>query len=57
MYYLTLRIGREGVLWHFDLERLDIVVMMVVMNLSGDLRLDKLGGVVMDGLMDDGYQP
>jgi hypothetical protein len=56
MYDLTIGIGGIGIIWDFDLERLDVVVLVVEMVLSCNSGLDNLGDLVVDCLVDDRYQ-
>ncbi len=56
MYYSTIGIGGIGVIGDFGLERLDVVVLMIAMVFSCNFRLDKLGSLLVNGLVDNGYQ-
>lgn len=56
IYDFAIGIGGIGIIWDFDLERLDVVVLMVEMVLSCNSGFDNLGGLVVDCLMDDRYQ-
>jgi hypothetical protein len=56
MYDFAIGIGGIGIIWDFDFERLDVVVLVVEMVLSCNSGLDNLGSLVVDCLVDDRYQ-
>lgn len=55
MYYLARGIGGIRIFGDFDLERLNVVVLMVMMDISSDLWFDNFGYNMVNGFMDDGY--
>ena len=55
MYYFTLGVGGIAIARDLDLKGLDIAVMVVMVYVSCDFRLNQLGDLVDDGFMDDGY--
>lgn len=54
MYYFAIGIGDIGLIWNLNLERLNVVILMIKVVLSGDLRLDDLGGLLDNSFMDNG---
>ncbi len=56
VYHFTFCVGGIAVIWDFDLERLNIVVIVVVMDFSGYSGLNKFGSVVVNSFMDNSCQ-
>lgn len=55
MYYFSLAVEGIAIIGNLDLQGLNIVVLVVVVNVSCDYRLDILDDLLMPGFMDDGY--
>ena len=56
MYHFTLCVGGVAVVGDFDLERLDIVVLVVAMDFSCYSGFDKFCGVMVNSFMDNSCQ-
>ncbi len=56
VYHFAFCVGSKAIIGDFGLERLDKVVIMVVMDFSRYSGFDKLGGVLMNSFMDNSCQ-
>jgi hypothetical protein len=56
MYHFSLGIGSIAVIRYFGFEGLDVVVIVILVDVSRDFRLNQFGDLIMDGFVDNSYQ-